>query len=91
MSRLVATDIGTRGVLELLDEPELSVVLFRRLGWTDEQYHAWSDRMLAEQRTFTVPTTVKRDDGTKETVLRFCFTHPRTSLADVQDVLDTLN
>ena len=66
-------------------------MLFRRRGWTPEQYHEWSDRMLAEQRTFTVPTTVPSPDGAgPETVLRFCFTHPRTTLADVAAVLDTL-
>ena len=46
--------------------------------------------MLAEQRTFTVPTTIPTPDGSPETVLRFCFTHPRTALADVTAVLDTL-
>ena len=30
--------------LELIVEPELSVVLFRRLGWDPADYKAWSDR-----------------------------------------------
>jgi glutamate/tyrosine decarboxylase-like PLP-dependent enzyme len=91
LARDVADEIERREELELIARPELSVVLFRRRGWTSAQSHAWSDRMLAEQRTFTVPTTIPRPDGGEpETVLRFCFTHPRTALADVTAVLDTL-
>jgi hypothetical protein len=38
-----------------------------------------------------VPTTIPSPDGgPRETVLRFCFTHPRTTLGDVRAVLDTL-
>ncbi|HEX9260191.1 MAG TPA: pyridoxal-dependent decarboxylase, partial [Acidimicrobiales bacterium] len=70
---------------ELLAEPELSVVLFRRIGWSAEQYQAWSDRVLAEGLTLTVPTAWKG-----ETCLRFCFVNPRTSANDVQLILDSL-
>ncbi|HEY1278073.1 MAG TPA: pyridoxal-dependent decarboxylase, partial [Acidimicrobiales bacterium] len=71
--------------LELLVEPELSVVLFRRLGWSSIEYHAWSDRLLAEGTAFVVPTTW---DG--ETALRCCFVNPLTSVDDVRLVLDSL-
>jgi glutamate/tyrosine decarboxylase-like PLP-dependent enzyme len=88
----VAAEIERRHALELVSQPELSVVLFRRRGWSPAQYSEWSERMLTEQRTFTVPTTVKGRHGEgPETVLRFCFTNPRTSLADVAGVLDTLD
>ena len=70
---------------ELLFEPELSVVLFRRLGWTPDQYHAWSDRALKAGLTLTVPTSW---DG--ETVLRFCFVNPLTTVEQVADILDSL-
>ncbi len=33
--------------VELVMEPELSVVLFRRLGWDAPRYQEWSDRQLA--------------------------------------------
>ena len=39
---------------ELVLEPELSVVVFRRLGWTHDDYHAWSDAELDAQRAFVV-------------------------------------
>jgi glutamate/tyrosine decarboxylase-like PLP-dependent enzyme len=70
---------------ELVIEPELSVVLFRRLGWSAPDYHAWSSRVLAEGLTLTVPTS-----WAGETVLRFCFVNPRTTAADVQTILDSL-
>ncbi len=91
LTREVAGVIRERSELELVGEHSLSVVLFRRRGWTAQDYNDWSDRMLEEQITFCVPTTVPRPEGGKrETVLRFCFTHPRTTLGDVLTVLDTL-
>jgi L-2,4-diaminobutyrate decarboxylase len=71
--------------LELAFEPELSVVVFRRNGWGPDDYQRWSDRMLAKGRTLTAPTSWKG-----ETLLRFCFVNPTTTVADVQDILDSL-
>jgi L-2,4-diaminobutyrate decarboxylase len=71
--------------VELQLEPELSVVVFRRLGWSTADYHAWSEQALADGTTFMVPTT-----WAGETVLRACFVNPRTTLDDVQLVLDSL-
>jgi glutamate/tyrosine decarboxylase-like PLP-dependent enzyme len=71
--------------LELLLEPELSVVVFRRRGWAPTDYHAWSAEALADGVAFVVPTT-----WAGETVLRCCFVNPRTTTADVQLVVDSL-
>ena len=71
--------------VELLVEPMLSVLLFRRVGWTADDYNAWSDRALAEGLTLTVPTTWH-----DETVLRFCIVNPRTTIEDMAMILDTL-
>jgi glutamate/tyrosine decarboxylase-like PLP-dependent enzyme len=68
--------------LELLMEPELSVLLFRRIGWGPEDYRAWSRRLLDDQVGFVVPTTW---DG--ETVGRICIVNPRTTVEDVLAVL----
>ncbi|MGZ4765575.1 MAG: pyridoxal phosphate-dependent decarboxylase family protein, partial [Ilumatobacteraceae bacterium] len=38
--------------LELIMEPELSVLLFRRAGWGPAEYQVWSDRLLDEGRAF---------------------------------------
>ncbi len=71
--------------LELIMEPELSVVLFRRTGWGPDDYQAWSDAMLAAGTAFVVPTA-----WAGETVLRICVVNPRTSVADVQLIVDSL-
>ncbi len=71
--------------LELVMEPELSVVLFRRSGWDAEDYRRWSETALAEQRAFVVPTTW---DG--EVVLRCCFVNPLTTIELVSEMLDSM-
>jgi glutamate/tyrosine decarboxylase-like PLP-dependent enzyme len=84
-TKLAAQLIEECPMTELLIEPELSVVLFRRIGWTAAQYQAWSDAELAAGRSFVVPTKWQG-----ETVLRFCIVNPRTTGDDIQSILDTL-
>jgi glutamate/tyrosine decarboxylase-like PLP-dependent enzyme len=71
--------------LELLLEPELSIVLFRRKEWTLSDYQAWSDSLLASGRAFVVPTTYEG-----EPCLRLCFVNPRTTMDLVEEILDSL-
>ncbi len=85
MARQTAERVRAHPHLELVLEPELSVVVFRRVGWAEADYTAWSDRLLAEQVGFVVPSSFD-----EETVLRFCFVHPRTTVADVDTILATL-
>ena len=68
--------------LELIREPELSTVLFRRKGWTAADYDAWSRRLLAGQVAFVTPTSWEG-----ETVARFAFLHPATTTAMVEEIL----
>ena len=91
LTRRIAAVIDETPHLDLLMEPELSIVLFRRRGWTKADYHDWSTRMLDEGRTFCVPTTVADGNGGRETVLRFCVTHPRTTFEDLCGILATLD
>ena len=85
VTRAAARLIDEHPVTELLMEPELSIVLFRRVGWTPEQYQAWSDAELAAGRAFVVPTTWR-----SEVVLRICIVNPQTTLADVADIVGSL-
>ena len=41
--------------LELLGEPELSIVAFTRKGWSAVDYQSWSDKLLADQIGFIPP------------------------------------
>jgi glutamate/tyrosine decarboxylase-like PLP-dependent enzyme len=81
----VASMIREADHLELLLEPELSIVLFRRNGWSNDDYYAWSDRELMAGHAFVVPTT-----WAGETVLRFCFVNPLTTVAEAADILESL-
>ena len=68
--------------LELIREPDLGVVLFRRVGWKAEDYDSWAARLHGEGVAFIPPS---KWDG--ETVGRFAFLHPGTSLDLVHEVL----
>ncbi|ASY11792.1 PLP-dependent protein [Candidatus Planktophila dulcis] len=71
--------------LELVREPELSIVAFTRKGWSPAQYQEWSDALLEKQIGFIPPS---KHAG--ESILRFAFVNPWTSMDDVQMILDTL-
>ena len=71
--------------LELVREPELSIVAFTRKGWTSAQYQQWSDALLEKQIGFIPPS---KHAG--ESILRFAFVNPWTSMEDVEMILDTL-
>ena len=85
VARYAEAEIGRREKLELLRERDLSVMVFRRVGWSREDYEAWSDRLLAEEFAFVVPTT---HEG--ETVTRFAIVNPTTTEDDILAILDTM-
>jgi glutamate/tyrosine decarboxylase-like PLP-dependent enzyme len=85
ITRHAASEIKKRKYVELLRAPDLSVVVFRRIGWTPQQYQVWSDRLLAANFAFVVPTT---HEG--ETVTRFAVVNPRTTKSDINAILDTM-
>lgn len=70
---------------ELVVEPELSVVLFRRKGWTAQDYAAWGNRLLLDQQAFVTPSAWQG-----ETVGRLVFLHPGTTNEMVQALIATL-
>ncbi len=70
---------------ELVMDPELSVVLFRRTGWSPDRYQAWSDAELAAGRSFIVPTTWQG-----EVMLRLCIVNPLTTVDDIALIVDSL-
>ena len=71
--------------LRLAWQPGLTVVVFERLGWDAARYQAWTEQMMDERRAFVVPS---RHDG--RPVFRFCFVNPKTTLADVDEIIDAL-
>ncbi len=85
LTREIADEIRRRPYVELVVEPELSVVAFRRLGWERADYERWSDRLLRSGVAFVTPT---RHRG--ETITRFAIVSPRTTLADLTAILATM-
>jgi glutamate/tyrosine decarboxylase-like PLP-dependent enzyme len=71
--------------LELLYEPELSIVAFTRPGWSAAQYQEWSDKLLADQIGFIPPSA---DRG--QPILRFAIVNPWTKINDIEAILATL-
>jgi glutamate/tyrosine decarboxylase-like PLP-dependent enzyme len=77
--------IEARPYLELLNDPDLTVLCVRRVGWEAGDYRAWSARLLGEGTAFITPTTVRG-----EVVTRVAIVNPRTTPADVAAILDTM-
>ena len=71
--------------LELLMEPELSIVAFTRHGWTAKEYEEWCDKLLEDQIGFVTPSGHKG-----QTILRFAIVNPWTKIEDIKEILDTL-
>ncbi len=85
LARRAATEIADREYLELIREPELGVVLFRRKGWTPAQYTDWAGRLLHDQVAFMPPSAWEG-----ETVARFAFLHPHTTIGLVREILERM-
>ncbi|HKA95836.1 MAG TPA: pyridoxal-dependent decarboxylase [Streptosporangiaceae bacterium] len=85
LAKQAAAEITARDHLELIREPELGVVLFRRRGWAGEQYTRWADQLLHDQMAFIPPSAWEG-----ETVARFAFLHPHTSMDLVRQILDRM-
>ena len=85
LAHRIADEIDRRPELELVRRPELSVVVFRRSGWSLDQYEQWSQRLLDDQTAFVVPSSFHG-----EPVIRFAIINPSTTMEDLTMILDTL-
>ena len=71
--------------LQLLFEPELSIVAFTRKGWSASDYQQWSDQLLADQIGFIPPSS---HHG--QPILRFAIVNPWTKISDISMILERL-
>lgn len=74
---------------QLVRDPSLSCVLFRRIGWTAENYRDWTYRNHKSGYALVAPTKVRHGSET-ETVARFCFINPDTTEDDIAGILETM-
>jgi glutamate/tyrosine decarboxylase-like PLP-dependent enzyme len=82
LARETAGLIKSMPHLELIREPDLGVVLFRRLGWKAADYDAWAEALHRDEIAFVPPS---KWEG--ETIGRLAFLHPHTSTDLIGEVL----
>jgi len=85
LAQQIARIIDGRPEFTLVREPQLSVVVFERVGWEKADYNAWSTRLLDDQVAFVTPSA---HHG--RTNARFAILNPRTTLDDLTMILDTM-
>ena len=85
MAQRAAERIAASPHVELVRDPGLSIVLFRRPGWRKEDYDVWSARLLHDQVGFVTPTSWEG-----ETVARFAFLHPNTTVEMIDEMLASM-
>lgn len=71
--------------LELLLDPQLTIVLIRRRGWEPADYQRWSDAQLEAGHAFVVPSSWQG-----ENVLRWCLVNPATTVDDLAGLVASL-
>jgi glutamate/tyrosine decarboxylase-like PLP-dependent enzyme len=85
LTHQIAKEISTRGYLRLVRDPQLSVVVFERLGWELSDYQAWSEKLLSDQFAFVVPSSHQGKPNT-----RFAIVNPLTKYEDLVSILDSM-
>ena len=81
----IAEVIRSMDHVELVRDPELSVVVFERKGWDIDQYNAWSDKLLRDEIGFVVPSSHKGKPNT-----RFAIVNPLTSVKLLTQILESM-
>lgn len=89
LAQIAAEKIIEREEVELIREPSLSCVLYRRKGWKPEDYSKWTLKNQKEGFALVTPTQWTKN-GVSETVARFCFINPETTEEDIDEILDTM-
>jgi glutamate/tyrosine decarboxylase-like PLP-dependent enzyme len=85
VARQGAEEVRRRPYLELLEEPDLSVVIFARVGWEAADYERWSRRLLDAGYAFVTPSSHRG-----QPCARFAVVNPRTTAADLRGILATM-
>jgi len=81
----IAHEIANRDYLQLVRNPELSVVVFERKGWDKADYQRWSDELLDSGFAFVVPSSHEGKPNT-----RFAIVNPTTKYSDLVQILDSM-
>ena len=85
LAHRIAKEIANRSYLRLVRDPQLSVVVFERIGWELSDYQAWSEKLLSDQFAFVVPSSHQGKPNT-----RFAIVNPLTKYEDLVSILDSM-
>lgn len=85
VAQRIAQVIRDSDHLELVRDPTLSIVVFRRKGWTQQQYDNWADKIFEQQ---TAACFASKYRG--EPVIRFAIINPLTTFEVVMDLVERL-
>ncbi|MET7030119.1 pyridoxal phosphate-dependent decarboxylase family protein [Sediminicola luteus] len=89
LANLAGRIIQDNPIVELVREPSLSCVLYRRKGWSPDDYRNWTYKNHRDGFALVTPTKWKHQ-GAYETVARFCFINPDTTESDIRAILDSM-
>lgn len=81
----IAKEIQGREGFTLVRNPQLSIVVFERDGWTRSDYERWSGQLLDAQSAFVMPSSHAGRPNT-----RFAILNPRTRFEDLTEILDSM-
>lgn len=85
LARKVANVINEMENLKLVRTPQLSVVVFERIGWNHADYSRWSANLLHDQFAFVVPSSHNGKPNA-----RFAFVNPATRFEDLLKILQSM-
>ena len=85
LAQQVAELIRGLDYVELVREPELSVVVFERRGWTLADYDSWSEKLLKDEIGFVVSSSHQGKPNT-----RFAIVNPLTSIELLSQILESM-
>lgn len=86
LAKQIAEVIRNKPDLELVREPELSVVVFTKKDWTLKDYDSWSAKLLARGEAFVVPSSHQGKPNA-----RFAIVNPRTEISALVAILDSMD
>ena len=85
VAQRIAQVIRDSDHLELVLDPMLSVVVFRRKGWTQQQYDVWANDMFDQQIAACFASKYRG-----EPVFRFAIVNPLTTFEVLMDLVERL-
>ncbi len=85
VTRAGADLIRSASHLALLIEPELSVLVFERVGWDLDDYLRWNAGLIEEQLGFVTPTRYRG-----RACSRFAIVNPQTTVEDLAVLIDSM-